>query len=481
VNAEDPVRFVDERLGGASMLRKTLRYVFPDHWSFMLGEIALYAFVVLVATGVFLAFYYTPSDAETVYRGAYEPLQGLRMTEAYRSTVHLSLDVPGGLLLRQTHHWAANIFIAAILVHMVRILFTGAFRKPRELNYLVGVTMLMVAIVEGFTGYSLPDDLLSGMGLVIAYAVALSIPVVGASLAVLIWDGQYPGGSAFWDRLFIAHVFLFPAIIGGLIALHLAMIVRQHHAQFPGGRRTEKHLEGSPLWPSYALRSTGLLLLVAGVLFLLGGLVQINPIWEWGPFETYQSTNGAQPDWFLGWLIGGLREMPGLEIRLGDYTLVPNAFWAGVLFPLVAFGVLYLFPLLDRRWLGRPHPPTRRFNLLDRPRDNPRRSAFLVGFLTWVAIPFVGGAADQIFLRLGVSYTGQIWFFRIFTIVGPLVAWAVARRIFEDLEDSGDHPLRGFNGRIIRRNARGGFDTLAELDGADGRPLPEPPPTVVER
>jgi ubiquinol-cytochrome c reductase cytochrome b subunit len=472
MNVEDPVRFVDDRLGGASLLRKTLRYVFPDDWSFMLGEIALYAFVVLIGTGIFLAFYYTPSDAETVYRGSYEPLQGLRMTEAYQSTVHLSLDVPGGLLIRQTHHWAADVFIAAILLHLVRILFTGAFRKPRELNYVVGVTMLIVALVEGFAGYSLPDDLLSGMGLVIAYAVALSLPIIGPTLAILIWDGAFPGGTAFWDRLFTAHILIFPLLIATLIAIHLAMIMRQHHTQFPGPRRTERQLEGSPMWPSYALRSIGLMLLVTGVLFLLGGLLQINPIWQWGPYEPSLSTNGAQPDWYLGWLIGGLRVMPPVEIHLGSYTLVANAFWGGALFPLVAFGILYAFPLLDRRLFTRAR---RGFNVLDRPRDNPRRSAFLVGFLAWVAIPFVGGATDRIFFRMGIPYTGEIWLFRILWAVGPFLAWAIARRVFQDLHDRDDHPLRGWQGRVLARNPAGGFETLVDTDGEGTRP-PAPPP-----
>jgi ubiquinol-cytochrome c reductase cytochrome b subunit len=486
MNVEDPVRFVDERLGGASILRKTLRYVFPDHWSFMLGEIALYAFVVLVATGVFLAFHYTPSDAATVYRGSYAPLQDAQMTEAYRSTLHLSLDVPSGLLLRQTHHWAANVFIAAILFHLVRVLFTGAFRKPRELNYLVGVTMLGLGLFEGFAGYSLPDDLLSGMGLAIAYSVAVSIPLIGGQVGLLAWDGPYPGGPSFLDRLFTVHILIVPLLLAGLIALHLAMIVRQHHTQFRGPRRSDRHLVGSPMWPSYALRSTGLLFLVAGLLFLLGGLVQINPIWLWGPFEPSLSTNAAQPDWYLGWLIGGLREMPAWELTIGGYTLVPATFWAGAAFPLVAFGVLYAWPLLDRRFSARGTS----HNVLDRPRDNPRRSAALAAFLTWVAIPFVVGASDRVFFALGVSYELQIWTFRALSVVGPLVVWLVVRRVMNELRDR--DPLR-VRGRIVRRTADGGIQAItigAEPEGgAEAAPGPEAgaggdgarPPVVGER
>jgi ubiquinol-cytochrome c reductase cytochrome b subunit len=462
----EPVRFVDERLGAASFIRKALRYVFPDHWSFMLGEIALYCFVVLVGTGIFMAFYYVPSDADTVYRGTYEPLQGATMSEAYKSVVHLSLDVPAGLLIRQTHHWAANVFIAAILLHLVRILFTGAFRKPRELNYLVGVTMLGLAIFEGFAGYSLVDDLLSGMGLVIAYSVAIAMPVIGATMALLIWDGEYPGGTVFWDRLFTMHILIVPLALAALIGLHLAMIMRQHHTQFPGPQRTERNVVGTPMWPGYALRSLGLLFATTGILFLLGGLIQINPIWEWGPYEPYLSTNGAQPDWYLGWLIGGLRIMPPFEPHIGDYTLAGNAFWGGLLFPTVVFIILYLWPVIDRRWSA----PGQRHELLDRPRDNPGRSAALVGFLTWVFIPLVAGATDRVFFRLGISYAAQVWFFRVLIVLGPILAWLVARRVFRNLRDGGGHPLRGWTGRVVQRTEAGGFATVATSDD-DERPL----------
>ena len=269
----EPVRFVDERLGAAPLLKKALHYAFPDHWSFLLGEIALYSFVVLIATGTFLALFYVPSQSETVYHGGNAALQGLAGSQAYVSVVRLSFDVPAGLLMRQAHHWAANVFIASILVHLMRVFFSGAFRKPRELNYAVGVTMLMLALLEGFAGYSLPDDLLSGMGLVIAYGVALSVPLIGGQLANLIWDGRFPGSDAFFGRLFIAHVFILPAIIGTLIAVHMAMIMRQHHAQFPGPGRQERNVVGTPLWPGYALRTLGWFAAVTAVIVLLGGLV----------------------------------------------------------------------------------------------------------------------------------------------------------------------------------------------------------------
>src|SRR4051794_23798931 len=289
---EDPVRFFDERAHAAPLLRKFLRYLFPDHWSFLLGELALYAFIVLVATGTFLALFFEPSLSDTVYRGSYEPLRGATMSHAYRSTVDLSFDVRAGLLMRQTHHWAANIFVAAVVTHLLRVFFTGAFRKPRELTYLVGLTMLFVALLEGYLGYSMVDDLLSGMGLAIGYGVALSIPFVGGNLALLLWGAPYPGDPSFESRLFITHVFILPVVIAVLIGLHLTLVASRHHTQFGLLRRqTERRIVGIPAFPAQAPRSLGLMLGVASLLFLLGGLIQINPIWLWGPYHVAASTN----------------------------------------------------------------------------------------------------------------------------------------------------------------------------------------------
>ena len=263
------VRFLDSRTGTAPLLRKTLRYLFPDHWSFLLGEVALYAFVILVATGVFLTFFYEDSTAQVIYHGPYGPLQGQEMTHAYRSVLDISTTVKAGLLIRQTHHWAANVFIAAIVLHMMRIFFTGAYRKPRELTYWIGLTMLVLALLEGYVGYSLADDLLSGMGLAIGYSVAMAIPFVGANLALLIWGGPFPGDASFWPRMYIAHVFIFPILIGLLLSLHLVLVASRHHTQFRERWTTEKRERGTPAFPGQAPRSLGLMSAVAALLFLL--------------------------------------------------------------------------------------------------------------------------------------------------------------------------------------------------------------------
>ena len=447
------VRFVDERTGQAPLVRKLLRYVFPDHWSFLLGEIALYCFVILVVTGIYLTLFFEPSLAQTTYHGSYEPLRGATMSRAFRSTMDISFQVKAGLLLRQTHHWAADVFLVAITLHVLRVFFTGAYRKPRDLIYYVGVALVMLAVLEGFLGYSLVDDLMSGMGLAIAYSVAMSIPVIGGNLALAIWGAPFPGAEEFSQRIYILHVLLIPVAIGLLIAAHLGFLVMRHHTQFLQRRETEQRVVGVPLWPGYVPRTLGVFFGTAAVLFLLGGLVQINPIWQWGPFETGLSTNGAQPDWYLGWLIGALRVVPGFDVTIGDVTVIPNGFWGGAFFPLLVFGFLFLWPTIERRVTG----DDAWHNLLDRPRDNPWRTGIGAGFFTWVALVFFAGSADRIFLQIGIPYTWQIWAFRVGLIVLPFVVGRIAYVVAAELAASELHPLRSPVAAVVRRTPRGGF------------------------
>ena len=458
--AVDAIGFVEERLGAARGARFLLDYVFPDHWSFLLGEIALYSFAVLIATGTFLALFFDPSTSQTVYHGSYAPLQGQTISAAYASALNLSFNVSGGLLMRQTHHWAALVFVAAITLHMLRIIFTGAFRKPRDINFYIGLTLLVLAILEGFAGYSLPDDLLSGMGLAIAWGVAMSIPVIGGPLAFALWGGRFPGSTAFESRLYIAHVFIIPALLAALIAVHLAIIMIQRHSQFRGPGRHEDNVIGTPMWPGYALRSVGLFAAVAAVLVLMGGLVQINPIFLWGPYHPYIGTNGAQPDWYLGWLIGALRLMPNLEITAFGHTLVPNPFFGGVLFPGIIFALLYALPWLDRRFISRDY---RRHDLLERPRDNPRRTALAAAVFSLVLVVFAAGSADRLFFQFGFGYEGAIWFFRVLLIAVPAVVYPVTRRMCVSLSRAEAHPLREWDGQVVSRTATGGFESGAAL------------------
>jgi ubiquinol-cytochrome c reductase cytochrome b subunit len=429
------VRWVDDRLGATSFTHEALNKVFPDHWSFMLGEIALYSFVFLVATGTFLAFFFVPSAGEVVYRGSYEPLRGVEVSEAFASVMRISFDVRVGLVIRQAHHWAALLFVAAIVAHLARLFFTGAFRRPRELNWIIGVTLLILALANGFTGYSLPDDLLSGTGLRIAYSIALSVPLIGTWLAYLLFGGEFPAPDIL-SRLQVLHIYLVPLAMAGLIAAHLAIVWRQKHTQFPGPGRTETNVVGSVLWPTYAARSVGLFFAISGLLAAMGGLLQINPIWLYGPFVPEAVSSPAQPDWYLGWLEGALRIFPAWEPELFGFRL-PNPFFPGIVLPTVTFGLLYAWPFLEARFTG----DRAEHHLLDRPRDRPARTAIGVGVLAFYAVLLLAGSNDILARFLGVPVGAVTVTLRVLVFVLPLAAAWIAHRVMRALRDSGARGL----------------------------------------
>ena len=421
------VRWADDRVGTTKFTRKALNKVFPDHWSFMLGEVALYCFVVLVGTGVFLTFFFHPSADKVTYLGSYAPLRGLEVSESFRSSLHLSFDVRGGLLLRQVHHWAALVFLAAIVVHLCRVFFTGAFRRPRDINWYIGLSMLLLAIINGFAGYSLPDDLLSGTGLRIAYSVMLAVPVIGTWLAFLVFGGEFPAPDI-TSRLYVVHVLIIPGILVAMLSAHLAIVWRQKHTQFRGAGRTETNVVGSRLWPTYALRSVGLFFIVAAMLAALGGLFQINPIWLYGPYEPSAVSTAAQPDWYMGWLEGALRLMPAFDMHLFGYR-VPEIIVPGVIFPTFTFGMLFLWPSIERLFSR----DRAEHHLLDRPRDRPLRTALGVATLTFYIVLFIGGGQDVIAQKFNVTIGGVTLVMRILLLAGPIVAALISYRVCRDL------------------------------------------------
>ncbi len=315
--------WADDRLGLATMARKNLRKVFPDHWSFMLGEIALWSFVVLLLTGVFLTFWFVPSMSESTYQGTYAQLRGVPMSDAYASTLHISFDVRGGLLVRQMHHWAAMIFVGAMMIHLMRVAFTGAFRRPRELNWVIGSILLLLGTIEGFTGYSLPDDLLSGTGIRAADGFIKATPVVGTYLSFFLFGGEFPGDSII-PRLYTVHVLLIPGLLLGLIGAHMLLLVFHKHTQWPGPGRTEQNVVGYPMLPVYLAKAGGFFFMVFGVVALMGGLLSINPVWKFGPYDPTKVTAGSQPDWYMGWPDGALRIMPNWETTAFGHTISWN-------------------------------------------------------------------------------------------------------------------------------------------------------------
>jgi ubiquinol-cytochrome c reductase cytochrome b subunit len=442
--------WLDDRFGTATFVHHAIKKAFPDHWSFMLGEINLYAFIVLLATGTFLALWFVPGHADVVYQGPYQLLRGVRMSEAYDSVLHISFEVNAGLLIRQIHHWAANIFIAGILVHMGRIFFTGAFRNPRELNWIIGVLLLFAAMFEGFTGYSMPDDLLSGIGLAIAVAILLSVPFIGTWAAFFLTGGAWPA-EILIQRLFVTHVFIMPLLIIGLITVHLMIVWRQKHAQFPGPRRTEENVIGSPMFPQYTAKTLALQFGVIAMCCLLGAFVQINPVWLWGPYKAATGLVPAQPDWYVGWLEGALRIGPPWGLHLWGH-LIPSQFWPGFLLPMGILGFLVSYPFIEAK-LRKDRAP---HHLLDRPREVPLRTAFGVSFVVFMASLFFAGSDDVQARYLHLPLNDMVWGYRFFCILGPGVAFWIAYRIADELRRRGGvHEAERLR---IKRKPEGGYE-----------------------
>jgi ubiquinol-cytochrome c reductase cytochrome b subunit len=448
----ETVGALDDRLHSARGIRKLLNKVFPDHWSFLLGELALWAFIILLLTGTFLTFFYDPSMEEVTYNGAYEPLQGVSMSRAYESSLNISFEVRGGLIMRQMHHWSALLFLAAIIVHMCRVFFTGAFRKPRELNWIIGLLLFWTAFLEGFAGYSLPDDGLSGTGLRIASAIMLSIPVAGSWVTQSLFGAEFPGVDII-PRLYIVHVLLVPALLVALISAHLALMVLQKHTQWPGPGRTNSNVVGERAYPRYAIKMTGFFMIVFAVVALMGGLFQINPIWLFGPYKAGAVSSASQPDWYVLFLEGSTRLFPSWEIRVFDYTL-PAIFWPAVVLPGILTVLPMLYPFLEARFTKDKES----HHLLQRPRDVPTRTGLGAMALTFYVVLTVSGGNDVIADKFKISLNATTWAGRIGLIVLPPLAYYLAHRICLGLQQHDREVLaHGIETGVIRRLPDGRF------------------------
>src|SRR3954447_2333399 len=447
------LRYVDDRLGSASFLRRSINKVFPDHWSFMLGEIALYSFVILLLTGVYLTLFFHASSREVVYNGSYGPLRGVPMTDAYASTLHMSFDVRGGLLMRQIHHWAAVLFVMSIVVHMFRVFFTGAFRKPRTLNWYIGIGLMILAVLEGFAGYSLPDDLLSGTGIRIAYSVMESIPVLGSYVAYFLFGGDYPGQD-FIPRLCVIHVLLVPGILLALISAHMMILWHQKHTDFPAEGKTEHNVVGTVFFPTFILKTNGFLFLVFGVVALLGTFAQINPVWLYGPYNPSQVSAGSQPDFYIFFLEGSLRLMPNLESNIWGHTISWNILVPGVILPGIMFTLLALYPSIEA-WATKDKAY---HNLLQRPRDTPVRTGLGAMALAFYGVLFVGGQNDVLARTFDWSLQATSWVLRVLLFALPPIAFYVAKRICLGLQHHDEELLHhGYETGIIRRLPSGEY------------------------
>ncbi|MFT3889280.1 MAG: cytochrome b N-terminal domain-containing protein [Arachnia sp.] len=447
------LKWADDRLGLGKIGRAGLRKVFPDHWSFLLGEIALYSFIILLITGVFLTIWFKPSMAEVEYDGSYQLLKGMPVSEAFASTLHISFDVRGGLLVRQIHHWAALLFVAAAFVHMLRVFFTGAFRKPREVNWLIGVGLMSMSLIAGFAGYSLPDDLLSGTGLRFVDGLIRSIPLIGTWAEFFVFGGEYPGELVI-PRLYMVHILLIPGLLLGLVSAHLALIVYHKHTQYPGPGRTENNVVGYPLFPVYMAKAGGFFFIVFGFLVLMGGLFQINPIWTYGPYDPAKVTAGSQPDWYMGWVEGAIRIMPNWESHLGPTTWSWAIFLPGVGLMGLLFGLLGAWPFVEAWITG----DTREHHILDRPRNAPTRTALGVAGITCYAMFWLAGGNDILATRYHLSLNAITIFMRVAIFVAPVIAFLVTRRICLGLQRADrERALHGSEDGVIVRSREGGY------------------------
>lgn len=444
---------LDRRLPLAEAARALLRKAFPDHWSYLLGELALYSFVVLVLTGSYLALFFDPGMTQSVYHGPYVPLRGQLMSQAYLSTLDLSFEVRGGLLIRQMHHWAALVFVAAAAVHMLRVFFTGAFRRPREANWLVGMTLFLLALLEGFCGYSLPDDLLSGTGMRTANTIVLSIPVVGTYASSLIWRGAFPG-HVILPRLYIVHVLFVPGLLIALITAHLVLVVYLKHTHWAERGRTNRNAVGQPMFPQFVTKSTGLFMMLFGLLALGGALAQVNPVWNYGPYRADQVATDAQPDWYVGFLEGALRVMPPWETVLWGHTWMWNVLIPAVILPGVLFTALYLYPFLEK-WItvdGAEH------HFSDRPRNRPTRTALGVAGIVFYAVLLAAGGNDVIAYSFRVSINTLTWIFRVAVVLGPVAAFMVTKRMCLALQDHDRRTLaEGEESGEVEQSVEGGL------------------------
>ncbi|HEV7172203.1 ubiquinol-cytochrome c reductase cytochrome b subunit [Pedococcus sp.] len=454
--------WLDDRTGAAKPVGYLMKKVFPDHWSFMLGEVAMYSMIICLLSGTFLTFWFVPSGGQVIYDGSFLPLRGVTMSEAYRSTVDISFDIRGGLLIRQIHHWAALMFIVSLSVHMLRVFFTGAFRKPREINWVIGSILSMLALVEGFAGYSLPDDLLSGTGLRAAEGFMRSVPVLGSYLSYFVFDGPFPG-EAIIPRLYSVHILLLPAILVGLFTAHIGLVFVHKHTQYPGPGKTNDNVVGYPVMPVYAAKAGGFFFIVFGVIALISALVTINPIWAYGPYDPSPVTAGAQPDWYMGFADGALRLLPGfLEFTAFGFTFSFNVMIGAILLIPVMYGLMAAYPFLERWVTG----DEREHHLLDRPRNNPTRTGLGMAAMTFYGVLMFAAGNDIMATKLHLSINDITHVLRAAVFVAPPIAYWVTKRICLSLQRRDrDLVLHGREtGRIIRTADGRFFEQHEALD-----------------
>lgn len=418
----------------------------PKHWTNLFGVVSLACVTVLMLTGLFLMFFYTPSSDLVTYRGGYPLLEGAQMSKAFQSTLAISFDVPGGLLMRQAHHWAALLLPASLIMQLAVLFFTGGFRRPRRGSWVALFLIFVVALVGGWSGYALPDDMLSGTGLRIVEGIVLGIPLVGTWASFLLFGGEFPGEII--AHLYPIHVLIVPAALIGLLAVRIILSYVHKPPQLAGPGRTEENVVGEPMLPNAAVKAGGLFSIVGGVLILISATVTINPVWLYGPAAPGDASAGSQPDWYTGFLDGALRLVPPgweIEVLVRTWTLA-------ILIPLgvvtAYLALVMLYPFIEE-WVTNDR---REHHILDRPRNRPTRTGIGAAGVVFYGVLWGAGSADVVAAHFRLGLEGVVSFYQVMLLAGPIIAFTITRRVSLALQKKDRSiALHGFEtGRIIR-------------------------------
>jgi ubiquinol-cytochrome c reductase cytochrome b subunit len=432
-------------------VRRLLHADPDDRWAAAFGRIAVYSFLVALVTGILLLPFFRPSMTPVVYHGSYRKLDGLTMSRAYQSTLNISFDVRGGLLIRQVHHWSADLFVAAVCLRLIRVFFRGRFQR---LNWLIWVGLLPVGMLAGWSGTLLPDDMLSGGSLSLLTGVTLSLPVVGTHLAVLIFGGSFPG-HVIIPRAYWVHIVVLPAVLGALLLLSYRS--GRPRRQPSGQPRAVRIRRVDPLLP-----------FTGAVLVALGAAAQINPVWLLGPYQPGSISAGSVPDWYMGFLDGALRIMPAWELSFGGHPLSLDVLIPAVIVPGLFFTVVAGYPLLAG-WIVGGRPP--RGLLAPKPADPANRIGVGVAGITLYGLLWAAAANDEIAYHLHISVYTVTWVFRVLVLTGPVLAFALARMIRHVAatrrREEAEHGIE--TGRIMM-TPEGGFTEIREPVAAHRRP-----------
>jgi ubiquinol-cytochrome c reductase cytochrome b subunit len=423
-------------------MRRLVRADPDDRWAAVFGRIALYSFLMALVTGILLLPFFRPSMTPVVYHGSYRKLDGLTMSRAYQSTLNISFDVRAGLLVRQVHHWSADLFVAAVCLRLVRVFFRGRFRLP---DWLIWVGLLLAGMAAGLSGAILPDDMLSGGSLSVLIGVILSLPLAGTHAAILIFGGSFPG-HVIIPRDYWLHILVLPVALGALLLL-------SHRSGRPRVFRVRPRV-------FRVRRVDPLLPFTAAVLVALGAAAQINPVWLYGPYQPGSISAGSVPDWYMGFLDGALRVMPAWELSFGGHPLPLDVLIPAVIVPGLFFTLVAAYPLLDG-WIAGGRPP---HGLLPpKPADPANRIAVGVAGITLYRLLWAAAANDEIAYHLQLSLYTVTWVFRVLVLTGPVLAFALTRMICHVVQarrrDEAEHGVE--TGRIVM-TPEGGFTEIRE-------------------